>query len=148
LSVSQTFAHLFDAAVDVTEMRFHFLYGLTVQRDEQVQYPVCRRMLRSNIDNKVAGFGLAYCFQRVGFFAAKYTKESNKSGRTVENYSKIVTSGLIDIQIIAVLPRPKNTCFSPDEIMNLVSLIFGFNLPSIAIGFTLFIRAIRREGHK
>ena len=50
LGIGILFAHLFDAAVDIAEVRIKPLHDLSLQRHDQAEYTVCRRVLRAHID--------------------------------------------------------------------------------------------------
>jgi hypothetical protein len=42
--------------MDISKMGLHFLYGLTVEGDDQVQYTVCGRVLGTDVDHHVSLF--------------------------------------------------------------------------------------------
>ena len=64
LRISKRFAELLDTPVYVSAIYVDFLDGLTVERCTETQYPVCCRVLRTDIDNKFFGFE----YQRRAFF--------------------------------------------------------------------------------
>ena len=63
LTVAEALAHLFNGAVDIAQVRLHFLYRFAVEGDHQVQYAMGGRMLWSYIDDQITLSGCAYLFK-------------------------------------------------------------------------------------
>ena len=49
--------------MDITQMWLYLFDGLAIDGDHQVQYTVRGRMLRANVDHKIALFGIRYFFE-------------------------------------------------------------------------------------
>ena len=65
LPVGKALTHFFDGAMYITKMWLNLFNGLSIQRDHQVQYTMCCRMLRSYIDDQITFGCCAYFFKHM-----------------------------------------------------------------------------------
>ena len=49
LRISDAFAHLFNAAVDISNMRLNIFYNFALKRNNKPEHPMCGGMLRTHV---------------------------------------------------------------------------------------------------